>query len=150
MSGTKSNLELHAERELRAAGLFDKDSDYGGMMGEAVLRLIRTHAAEGHSGLSHSWALDLFTRLANFQVLTPLTNDPAEWMEVGPKLWQSKRQSDAFSEDGGATWYSVDDPKRERKPTATERKCGSCGDAVVVGDRRCPSCPPTATEREEG
>ena len=34
-----TNLTDFAERELRLAGLFSKDSDYEGMLGDAVLAL---------------------------------------------------------------------------------------------------------------
>ena len=33
-----SNLVKHAERELRKAGLFDQDSDYNGMIAEAIAK----------------------------------------------------------------------------------------------------------------
>ncbi|NIO30179.1 MAG: hypothetical protein GTN75_00095 [Gemmatimonadetes bacterium] len=45
-------LEQHARRELELAGLFDEDSDYGGMLGHSTMRLIEAFAAEGHSGMS--------------------------------------------------------------------------------------------------
>jgi len=35
-----SNLVEHAKRELTLAGLFNKDSDYGGMMGDSVMELM--------------------------------------------------------------------------------------------------------------
>ena len=35
-----SNLEQHARHEVQLAGLFDKDSDYDGMLGDAVMGLI--------------------------------------------------------------------------------------------------------------
>ncbi len=37
----------NAKKNLEMAGLLDKDSDYGGMIGEAVLKLIDTHFDEG-------------------------------------------------------------------------------------------------------
>ena len=38
-----SNLELHAKKEMEIAGLFKKDSDYGGMLGDAVALLYFTN-----------------------------------------------------------------------------------------------------------
>lgn len=35
-----TNLEIHAERELRRARLFDKDSDYDRILGPAIMNLI--------------------------------------------------------------------------------------------------------------
>jgi len=111
------NLEKFAEDELRAVGLFDKDSDYGGMMGEAVMKLIRVFAEEGHSGFSASMAISLFSRLASWKPLTPITNNPDEWNDVsnlcanGKPLWQSKKDSECFSEDGGETYYNLNSIK---------------------------------------
>lgn len=107
--GEESNLVRHAESELRRAGMFDADADYGGMLGKAVMKLIRAHAEEGHSGFSHSMAVRIFADLANFKTLTPICSDPSEWMEVDAgKMWQSTRSPSVFSKDGGATWYDID------------------------------------------
>jgi hypothetical protein len=114
-----SNLEEHAERELRRAGLFDEDADYGGKLAPAIMELIRIFAAEGHSGMSAAWSIQLFTRLASFKALTPLTDDSAEWFDVsdfggpsGKPMWQNIRQSSCFSEDGGKTYYDIDENGR--------------------------------------
>ena len=60
----------NAKRNLELAGLLDKYSDYGGMLGEAVMRLIDMHFNEGHSGSSHAMAVELFYRVAKGQALT--------------------------------------------------------------------------------
>jgi hypothetical protein len=115
--GAMSNLEEHAERELRRAGLFDKDADYGGMLAPAIMKLIHIFAEEGHSGTSAVWSLQLFTRLASFKALTPLTTDPSEWSDVsdsegGKPLWQNIRQSSCFSEDEGKHYWDIDEKGR--------------------------------------
>jgi hypothetical protein len=97
-------LVEHARYELTRAGLFDSDSDYDGALGPAVLELLEVFAGQGHSGASAAAVVELFTRCVGFQPLTPLTSAPTEWMEVQPGLWQSCRQSHAFSRDGGLTW----------------------------------------------
>lgn len=98
------SLVDHATRELQAAGLFDEDSDYNGMLGEAVLELIETFANQGHSGFSAMMTIQLFDLLANYKPLSDLTDNPHEWMEVVDGLWQSRRNSEAFSNDGGKTY----------------------------------------------
>lgn len=109
-----SNLVKHAEFELRRAGMFDKDSDYEGMIGEAVMKMVRLFAEEGHSGFSARRTLDIFARVARFKTLTPITSSPDEWMVVGdatengPPVWQSVRQASCFSNDGGETYYDID------------------------------------------
>lgn len=95
-----SNLESFAENELRRAGFFDKDSDYGGMLAEAVLKLVKVFADEGHSGASASMAIGLFQRVARFEPLTPLTGADDEWMEVSDGTFQNVRCSHVFKENG--------------------------------------------------
>ena len=110
-----SNLVKHAENELKLAGLFDKDSDYEGMLGDAVLELVKVFAKQGHSGFSANMTLQLFNEVANFKNLTPIGKDKDEWMDVSEMssepMWQNKRRGTTFSRDGGKTWYDIDDPK---------------------------------------
>lgn len=98
-------LHDHATSELLRAGLFDADSDYEGNLAVCVMELIDVFAAQGHSGFSASWTLELFTKLSRFEALSPLSNDPDEWHEPADGLWQSCRNSEAFSHDGGKTYY---------------------------------------------
>jgi hypothetical protein len=105
-----SNLVVHAQRELTLAGLFDTDSDYDGAAGQAVLDLVKVFASQRHSGFSAMLVLDLFDRVAHFKPLGALTDNPDEWIEVGPSVWQNRRHSSCFSEDGGKTYYDIDEP----------------------------------------
>lgn len=59
-----------AIKNLELAGLFDKDSDYDGMLGEAVKRLLLCHQKERHSGFSHRLAVELFHAVALGKALT--------------------------------------------------------------------------------
>jgi hypothetical protein len=109
------SLIEHAERELKLAGLDKKDSDYGGMLYDSTLKLIKCFADEGHSGMSAMMQIDLFRRLASFQNLTPLTNNPDEWMEVGTGgPWQSRRNSECFTTDM-KYYYNLNKPKEFKK-----------------------------------
>lgn len=62
-----SNLIDHANKELTKAGLFDKDADYDGELGKAVLELITVFAGQGHSGYSATLTRDFFYKLSNFE-----------------------------------------------------------------------------------
>lgn len=114
-----SKLVKHAENEMQRAGLYDADADYAGMLPEAVLDLVRIHSMQGHSGFSHHHVLSIFNKVVNFQVLTPITDDPDEWRDesafAGKPYWQNKRQSSCFSNDGGKTYYDVNE-----RPTYTD------------------------------
>ena len=63
----------------------------------------------GHSGGSAMVAIPTINRLLQFENLAPLTTDPEDWIEVGYDLWQNRRCSRMFSEDGGKTYTDVDD-----------------------------------------
>jgi len=51
------------------------------------------------------------TKVVYFQNISPLTDSPDEWMNVGAmigkqlSMWQSTRNPEAFSTDGGKTYY---------------------------------------------
>lgn len=111
----------HGKVELAKAGLLDKDSDYEGMLGDSVLELLKVLGEQGHSGTSAAMTVDLFSKLASYKNLTPITDDPEEWMDVADErtghkaVWQNRRNSSLFSNDGGKTYYSIDDPKLEIK-----------------------------------
>lgn len=104
-----TTLAEHARRELELAGLFDGDSDYGGMIGPAVMEVIEVFASQGHSGASISIAGTIVHELLQRKTLTPLTYGPEEWEDrseiSGYPLWQNVRDSSVFSRDGGATHF---------------------------------------------
>jgi len=97
-----SNLVAHAKRELELAKMFGEGDFYGGMMGNAVMKLIEVFSEEGHSGMSASMAISMFERLARFEPLTPLTGEDSEWVEVGTGVFQNNRCSHVFKENGAA------------------------------------------------
>jgi len=118
MTMTDTNIE-----ELKRAGLFDSDSDYNGMIGEAVKELLLVFQKQGHSGYSAQLTASIFYKLIKGEPLSPLTNDPSEWMEVYPGTFQSTRISHvfinknesekpytidgkAFSDDGGKSYFT--------------------------------------------
>lgn len=37
--------------------------------------------------------------------IAPLTDDPDEWLHVDGDIWQSRQCAEAFSNDGGKTYY---------------------------------------------
>jgi hypothetical protein len=115
------NLATHAENEMRLAGLYDDDADYGsGAIAGEVMKLVKALESGGHSGGSHGMTLAIFDKVARFQTLSPLTDSPDEWMDVGeygkPEgslgIWQSRRNPACFSNDGGKTYYDLDEKDR--------------------------------------
>lgn len=101
-----SSLVNHAKAELRRAGMFDADADYGGEIAPAVVALMETFTAYGHSGGSAALTLEAFTQLANGRALTPLTGEDDEWIdrsvESGYPMWQNNRNGNVFKDLNGA------------------------------------------------
>jgi hypothetical protein len=95
------SLTVFAKSELEAAGFFDKDAMYGGMIGEAVMDLLEKFAEQGHSGMSAGITIQVFERLARSEPLGPLTGEDSEWTEVGPGVFQNRRCSHVFRDADG-------------------------------------------------
>lgn len=93
----ESNLVKHAIREL---SMINNDEEFN----EALVNSVRAFANYGHSGGSASVAIPLLNELLQYHNLSPLTDDPGEWMEVTDGQWQSTRNPEAFSENQGKTY----------------------------------------------
>lgn len=104
-----SNLVRHAERELALAREDEQ-------VVAATLEIVAVFARVGHSGTSAHFHRQMIHRLLAFEHLTPLTDNPGEWVEVGHGMWQNVRNSEAFSEDGGKTYYLLSERRRRRWP----------------------------------
>lgn len=103
----------HAKNELRLLGE-DRDTT------EGLLKVVQAFADMGHSGGSAFIAIDMLERLLRFENLTPITSGPWEWQHHTAVvwngkngIWQNRRNSRLFSEDGGVTYWSVDDEPDE-------------------------------------
>ena len=108
-----SKLEDHARHELELLG---EEPD----VIEWFLTVIRSFETAGHSGASAAIAIPMLTELLQFKNLKPLSDNPDEWIHITediagqPDLWQNKRNSAAFSHDGGRTYYLVSDGGDQR------------------------------------
>jgi hypothetical protein len=111
-----SNLVEHARRELALCG---NDDDFN----ESIIKAVEAFASYGHSGGSASVAIPMLNDLLQFKNLTPLTDDSSEWNIVdddmqpdGVRCWQSNRNSEAFSTDGGKTYYLLSEGGSQQNP----------------------------------
>jgi len=59
----RSSLQSYAYEWLNSRGLFDEDAGYGGMLGEAVMELVKVFSKQGHSGFSAQLTKHLFNEL---------------------------------------------------------------------------------------
>lgn len=113
-----SNLVDHARRELTLLGE-DEDTI------EGMCKVVQAFADMGHSGGSASVLIPVLNDLLQYKNLKPLTDDPDEWFDQsessGYPLWQNKRNSACFSQDGGQTYWIVDEEPNSKgnRPTYT-------------------------------
>lgn len=126
------SLVEHARKELELAGWFGDDGPYNGMFGPAIIKMIEVFAAEGHSGMSAGIAIQLFSTLAKFEPLTPLTGEDDEWNDVsemsGKPMWQNKRCSRVFKDEDKA--WDIEGRVFRDKDGCTYTNSDSCIDVV--------------------
>lgn len=105
----ESNLLAHAEREMQEAHVEDD-------VQPSLLQAVAAFRSYGHSGGSASVCVPLLNDLLNFRALTPLTDNPTEWLDQSGissyPVWQNVRDSEAFSEDGGKTYWVLREERR--------------------------------------
>ena len=111
-----NNFEKHAREEFRAAGWVDANGEFKDgmqkMICEHVLRLLNVFDGEGHSGSSAPYAIGLFSRLAKFEPIAPITGEDWEWHDVseisGVTHYQNKRCSSVFKDGKDGEAYDID------------------------------------------
>ena len=99
----ETNLVKHAKREFENLGWPGEDDMQEAICND-VLELLNVFSRQGHSGSSAPYCLSLFEKLARFNPISPLTGSDDEWEEVGNNLFQNKRDSEVFKENGEAYW----------------------------------------------
>lgn len=112
-----SNLVKHAKQELVLIDSDDNDFD------KSIIAAIRGFSTYGHSGGSAAVGVSMINELLQFHNLSPLTDDPKEWMKVDESdvagtdgCWQNRRNSEAFSTDGGKTYYLLSEGGTQDNP----------------------------------
>lgn len=115
-------LVQHARAEL--SRFPNEDIDFKESLVNAVKGFV---SYRGHSGNSAEIAVHMIAALLRGENLMPLTDAPEEWVlhsagQYGTEIdmWQNKRNSKAISEDGGKTYFLVDD-NHEEDPDDPER-----------------------------
>lgn len=108
-----SNLVAHARRELALINQrADKGDEYTEEEIEGFIRVVQAFVDMGHSGGSAPFAIGIISDLLQYKPLAPLTDDPDEWVFHGEEtwgarggIWQNRRHGEAFSHDGGQSYY---------------------------------------------
>lgn len=99
----QSNIVKHAIKELTIAGYFNDNScGPNKWMREQVIELLTVFASHGNSGSSAPWEIDLFSKLANFEIISPLTFEDKEWNVIDDDgSCQNNRCSHIFKDKDG-------------------------------------------------
>jgi hypothetical protein len=137
-----SNLHKHALLEFKAAGWTDDSGKFNDEMQEAicnhVLKLLEVFADGGHSGSTAPYAINMFSRLAKFEPIAPLTGEDWEWTEVRDGMYQNKRASHVFKDedgvydiDGIVFWKWAKSYDDEGKPNGIHKSYYTCRDSRV-------------------
>lgn len=124
------SLVEHAERELAAINCDEPERS-------TLIKAVAAFAEGGWSGGSAGWGISVLTALLQFKNLGPLTDDEHEWMSVaeesnGQAIWQSRRNPEAFSLDGGKTYYLLSE--REAYQGKIGTYTGPEADGLVMTD----------------
>lgn len=100
------SYKSHAEMELKALGydLEDKEEGPNKWIMENIFELLDVFSKQGHSGMSAPYCIEMFSKLAAFEPLSPITGEDWEWSEVGNGYWQNTRCSHVFREADGRAY----------------------------------------------
>lgn len=99
-----SKLIEHATREMNS---WESD-DMTQAMKKDILELIEVFSKQGHSGLSASYCINVFTKLARYEPLSALTGNDDEWALVTDDLFQNTRDSRIFKEKTTGKSHFID------------------------------------------
>lgn len=137
------SLLYHAKLEFQAAGWVDENGKFKDDMQELictqVLELLEKFSKHGHSGTSAPYAINLFSKLAKFEPIVPLTGEDWEWNDLsemsGRPYFQNKRCSHVFKDsesfDGQAydsnavvywSWWTDPETGEKSKSYFTKRE----------------------------
>lgn len=108
------NMVDHAMNEFCTAGWIDNDGKYPDEMQEVicndVLELLTVFSNQEHSGSSAPYVIRLFSELAAYEPIVPITGEDWEWVEVGDGIFQNKRCGHVFKRPDrfGGHPYDID------------------------------------------
>jgi len=88
------NSRIFARKWLEKKGFFKKESDYGGMLGEAAMEVVELIAKQGHTGMSGPWLIDIISALYKAY------DDPND--EIWQEYWKSDEGKALIASVGGA------------------------------------------------
>ena len=75
-----------------------------------ILKMLDVFIDEGHTGTTAPYTVNMFSKLAMFEPLVPLTGEDWEWNEASPGVFQNIRCSHVFKQADrfGGQAYDID------------------------------------------
>jgi hypothetical protein len=101
----------HAKREFARILDSEPDKEYKIVASNVminVVELMKTFGKQGHSISTAAEVIRLFSTLAMFEPLTPLTGSDDEWSDVAPGVRQNIRCPRVFSRLEAGRWKAYD------------------------------------------
>ena len=71
---------------------------------DIVNSFIKTSRNDENQFVWSEKAIDLFKKLAAFEIIVPLTGKDNEWIKIGNNTWQNKRCSHVFKDTNGKAY----------------------------------------------
>lgn len=102
-----NKLVQHAERELALAGLTNPSNPAYANIANRALSLVRLMSTQNHTPSTMQMTLSLLTALANFQLLSPLTDKPEEWHSEKDGKRVNKRMPSVYMDAEGKVWNTA-------------------------------------------
>lgn len=97
-----SNLCQHALKELKIAGYYNANEGPDKWMREQVMESIALFSSHGNSGFSAPCEINLVKKLSSFDIISPLTLNDEEFMEISDDgTMQNKRKYCIFKDPNG-------------------------------------------------
>lgn len=121
----ESELVAHARRELATIGESKE-------LTEGYLEVVRAFEKMELDGGAASIGIAVLTSILQFQNLSPLTDNPDEWIQHADDTWQNTRNGEAFSTDGGRTYTLLSERSHGLNSAPTRftrhhKPCSTCG-----------------------
>lgn len=104
------SLIAHMETEFKVAE-WPGDCEMQQLACDNIRELMEVFSNQGHSGSSAPYVLNVFSKLASFETISPLYGTDDEWCqvsEVDKPLYQNKRDVTVFKDGKNEDAYCID------------------------------------------
>ena len=107
------SLVEHAKKEFLRNGYIPLDSKTliqedgpNKWIQENVLELLEVFSKQGHSGMSAPYCINLFKKLANYDIISPINSqEEFDFQDVTDDTWQSRVISSVFLDEKKKAYY---------------------------------------------